>query len=380
MSQTLMANIDKDLITVRMVSEANSDTYKLNIGAPSAGNPKLAYLKINDVDLQAQSAVNPARGLNIRSLNDPSGVNEIKQFDLATTDNSTADAFIQYMNDNTHKLVIIISGKDLKSSPKIDAWFASRGSVNWPGAARCNRFNFTYIALYSPSRKKIIMEAHHGEDNPVNEGFCTLETVFDSFDDLGATGFAKKVVYDPSEYVSTSGYEFKRYPENVGLIASLGEFGLAPGSTVMLSGEMFQSKELVDAGLTARINLRWYKGTSLADSLSVMIPSNVVDKWYKIQDTFSVVPPDTDGFTIVAARYPRNDSVVALASVKNLTVSEVSRTYQKTSHASIGVNGIKTNNLVEGTTSPLLLQLPDSGTFANNTVPLVGIKELELEY
>jgi hypothetical protein len=61
-------------------------------------------------------------------------------------------------------------------------------------------------------------------------------------------------------------------------------------------------------------------------------------------------------------------------------VSEVSRTYQKTSHASIGVNGIKTNNLVEGTTSPLLLQLPDSATFANNTVPLVGIKELELEY
>ncbi len=381
MSQTLMTNIDKDLITVHMVSEANSVTYKLNVGVPSAGNDKLPYLKMNDIDLQPQASVVQSTGLNIRGFNEPTKIAEVKNFTIGTDDNSSINnSFIEYMNGVNHKLVVLYSGKNLKTSPKIDEWFASKGSINWPGVARINRFNYVYVALYSPASQKFVMEAYVGQDKPTNSGFCTLETVFDSFDDIGATGFAKKAVYDPTEYVSTSEYEFKRYPENVGLVASLEEFGLRPGAKVMLSGELYQSKELVAAGLTTRVNLRWYKGTSLKDSLSVTIPNNVVDKWYKIQDTFSVIPSDADGFTIVAARYPRNDAVVALASVKNLTLTEVARIDQKSTHASIGVNGIKTNNVIEGTASPLLLQLPDPVTFANNTVPLVGLKELELEY
>lgn len=380
MAETLMTDIGKELITVRMVSESNSVTYKLNIGVPNSGNPKLPYLKLNDVDLQTQASVVQSTGINVRGFNVPSTIAEVKNFTMGTTESSINDGFIQYMDSVTHKLVILYSGKNLKSSPKVDAWFSSKGSVNWPGSERCERFNYTYIALYSPSRKKILAEVYNGEDKPTNTGFCTLETVFDSFDDLGSTGFPYKSVYDPQEYLATSEYEFKRYPEGVGLVAKMSDFGISPGATMMLSGELFQSKELVAAKQTARVNLRWYKGTTLKDAMSVDVPANVVDSWHKIQDAYSVAPLDADGFTIVAARYPRNDATIAKSGIRNIAFSEVARADSISSPASIGVNGIKTNNITEGTIGQLLIQLPDSERFPNNTVPVVNLKELELEY
>lgn len=380
MTETLMADIGKELITVRMVSESNAVTYKLNVGIPSAGNAKLPYLKLNDTDLQPQASLTPSAGLNIRGFAVPTAIAESKYFTLTTSEGSVNDGFIEYMDSSQHKLMILYSGKGLKSSPRVDAWFASKGSVNWPGSVRFARFNYTYIALYSPSRKKILAEVYHGEDNPTNTGFCTMEKVFDTFDDLGSTGFPYKSVYDPAEHVVTTEYEFKRYPEGVGLVAKMNDFGISPGAKMMLSGELFQSKELVAAGQTARVNLRWYKGTTLKDSLSVDVPSNEVDKWYKIKDTYSIAPLDADGFTIVAARYPRNDATVAKSGIRNVVFSEVAREDSISSPASIGVNGIKVNNIIEGTTGNLLMQLPDTEMYPNNSVPVVNLKELELEY
>lgn len=380
MAETLMADIGKELITVRMVSESNSNTYKLNVGVPNEGNSKLPYLKLNDVDLQSQVSVVQSGGINIRGFNVPDTIAEVKNFTLTTSGGSINTGFIQYMDSVTHKLVVLYSGKGLKSSPDVDAWFASKGSVNWPGSVLCDRFNYTYIALYSPSRKKILAEVYNGEDKPTNTGFCTLEKVFDTFDDLGSTGFPYKAVYDPAEHVVTTEYEFKRYPEGAGLVAKMNDYGISPGAKMMLSGELFQSKELVAAGQTARVNLRWYKGTALKDSMSVDVPSNEVDKWYKIKDAYSIAPLDADGFTIVAARYPRNDATVAKSGIRNVVFSEVAREDSISSPASIGVNGIKVNNIIEGTTGNLLMQLPDTEMYPNNSVPVVNLKELELEY
>jgi hypothetical protein len=70
----------------------------------------------------------------------------------------------------------------------------------------------------------------------------------------------------------------------------------------------------------------------------------------------------------------------ALAGIKNIALTEVGRKDEKSTPASIGVDGIKTNNLVEGTNAPMLLQLVDPETFAVNKVPVVALRELELEY
>ncbi|ADG36196.1 gp35 hinge connector of long tail fiber [Acinetobacter phage Acj61] len=383
MAETLMMNVDKDLISVRMVSESNSVAYKMNIGVPSSGNPKNAYLKINDKELHSSpGSVTSSTGLNIRTFNTPDKWNEVKNFTLSSNDASTINTgFIDYMNSVTDKLVVIYSGTALRSSARIDDWFASVSSKNWPGADRCNRFSFTYIGLYSPSKRKIIAEAYKGyHDLLPNDSFNTLEVVYDSLDDIGAVGFAKSAVYDSKEYVTTSEYEFVRYPTDAGLVAPLADYGLRPNSLVMLSGELFQSAELVAAGLVTRLNVRWYRGTTLRDSFSISPPVDVKETWWKMPDTFLNIPADADGFTIVAARYPRNDALNALAGIKNIALTEVGRKDEKSTPASIGVNGIKTNNLVEGTNAPMLLQLVDPETFAVNNVPVVALRELELEY
>jgi hypothetical protein len=164
MAETLMMNVDKDLISVRMVSESNSVAYKMNIGVPSSGNPKNAYLKINDKELHSSpGSVTSSTGLNIRTFNTPDKWNEVKNFTLSSNDASTINTgFIDYMNSVTDKLVVIYSGTALRSSARVDDWFASVGSKNWPGADRCNRFSFTYIGLYSPSKRKIIAEVYKG--------------------------------------------------------------------------------------------------------------------------------------------------------------------------------------------------------------------------
>ena len=86
------------------------------------------------------------------------------------------------------------------------------------------------------------------------------------------------------------------------------------------------------------------------------------------------------GFTIVVARYPRNDAVNALSQVRNITFNEVGRPDTLTGDAAIGVNGIKTSNLEDNAAFPNLITFPDAAIMLKNTVNVINVTELPLPY
>lgn len=380
MTETLIANVDQNMVTVRAVSEANSVRFKINLRGTPDLSSKISFVKVNDVTIVSPTNLSKD-ALNVRimtNVNDPS-VHDPRFFKMKEVDDSQTNGFIQLMDTSTAPLIALITYGSVKSNDVLDAWFTSVGSVNWPGANKFNNYNFAYVAFYSPISKRIVMEGYVGENKVSNAAYVDLETICDVLTDVGSTGFPKNAVYDPTEYVSTSEYEFKRYPDNL-LVAKLSDYGIKPGALMYLSAELYQSKELVDAGLTTRLNLRWYKQNTLLDFFSINVPPNVTDEWFKIRDVFSRVPATADGFIIVTARYPRNDSVVALGSIRNVSFTEVSHGDEKGRLTSMSVNGIRSTNFVEDEMLNLILNLPDAKIAEENKINIVGIRELENEY
>ncbi|ADJ19561.1 long tail fiber protein proximal connector [Acinetobacter phage 133] len=376
MAQHLMASLNDERVQVQTVSESNSVAFKLNVaGVTRHSSPQVPYVMLNDTPLGVQTFGN---GINVRVLGANNTILDRKEFQTTNVDGTVNSAFVSYMNAITG-IAIISSGPNMKASPAIDAWFSQSYSIAWPGAFICNNYDVAYVATYSGASKRIVMEANLCDDG-TDKGRATIETVYDSLSDIGATGFAYKAIYDPTEYSSESLYELKRYPVDNVLISPFNEYGIVPGTNMLLSCELFASQSLIQAGMTTRLNLRWYNGSTLVDAKSFEVNALTPDKWIKF-DEYVKVPLNANGFTIVVSRYPRNNAIAARAAVRSLVFNLVSGPDELSTDAAIGVNGIKTSNFIQGTeSSKRIMNLPDSTTTPRNFVSLNDVHELPLTY
>lgn len=365
-TETFMAEFAKTGVEGAVISEANAVTYKFSVGGGHDHSPN-GYVKRNDSDITGLYA----NGLNIRGLNTVDGQPEIKSFELTSNASAMNNSYMTYMDTLTHKLVIIFSGKRLRSSPEIDDWFKKVGSVAWPGSYMCNNFAVGYVAFYMPSRKKIVAEvAIHSDGN--EKKVAEYIAIADDLDDIGALGFPSRIVYDLNEYSTTTGYEYKRFPGDAA-VNKMSDFGLAPGASVLLSADILQSPEMLAANMKTRINLRWFKGVSLLSATTVL---EVEGTDWKSSGSYAKAPADADGFTIVVSRYPRNDAIIGVSAVKNVVFTEVSRDGSKRSDgAMFGVNGIKASGFVEKDSGNPLMELGLFNTALTNIVNIVGLKE-----
>lgn len=365
-TERFIASFNKTGVEAEVFSEANSVTYKIQVGGGTNHSPN-GYLKRNDDDITGLYA----NGLNIRSFNSIKDSPEIKSFELTTTSSAMNTSFMTYINTSPHKLIVIFSGKNLRSSPEIDAWFAAARSVAWPGSYMCNNFSCGYVAFYSPARKKIIGEVaiySDGNEKKVAE----YVAIADEVDDIGALGFPGRITYDLDTYETDSSYEYKRFP-SAASVNRMADYGLAPGAAVLLSADLIQAQSMLNAGMKTRINLRWYKGTTLLDSSVVLEVPGI--EWHSA-GSYSKAPADADGFTIVVSRFPRNDAVIGRSAVKNVVFTEVSRDGTKNNNgAAMGVNGIRAGGFVEQQTDNHLMDLGLFTSALTNIVNIVGIKE-----
>lgn len=379
MTQTLMADFGQDTITVRTLSESNSVTYRLvACSATSTSNPLTSYVYLNDVPYGSQTH---SVGINIRVFNDANNIVDMKSFVTTATDSTMNNGFVDYMSNlASYPLVLITTFGNTRSSPVIDNWFKSVSSLNWPGAYLFNNYNYAYCGIYSSALKKIVSEVYYGDDRDGSgKGRAKLEVVYDTPSDIGTVGFPYKPITDPTEYSSSNVYEFRRYPVNDQLISPTVTYGIQPGATYSLFSELYASQALFDNGMSTRVNIRWYNGSTLVGSDSIDVPVTNPDQWYKARIELTV-PANTNGFTVVAARYPRNDGVTALGGIRNVSLTQVSKG-KSAKLAALGVNGVTSNNIIDGTSRPdLLTEIFDSTKIVYNPISLVGIKELPLDY
>lgn len=355
----IMAVFGQDYVQTQIISENNAVKYKLSVAAGlKTSSPSGSYFLFKDNQIGQRPTIN---GIVIREWNTlTSTLVSYKEFTLATTEASGNSAFIQYMNSLTAKanVIVAISTEDrLYSSPLVDTWFSSVFSAVWPGSNRCSRRYCSYVAYYSVAQKKIIQEAvTYSDGRPLTyDNRAQLDIVYDKYDDIGATGYAKRSIEDYQEYTTNSIYEYKRWPLGGALLAPVADFGIRPGSKMFLTASMFADSTLIADGSGTRIALRWYRGSTYLSVVVLDVPPNLGDQWIKF-NRYIDVPADVDSFSIIASRYPRKDTSTGVSSVKNLILTEIARDEESISRpAEFGVNGIRMNKAIEGKNTELLI-------------------------
>lgn len=378
-NKNTMAVFGENYVQTQVLSENGAVKYKLSAAASNTNSvPDSPYLMLNDNALGSQTF---ERGLNVRVINTVTGaVTDSKIFDLVNA-GGAATAFITYMNQLTPGLLaVIISAKEMKSESSVDAWFASAASANWPGAGKLQRFPKTsYVAFYSAVEQCVIQESVFFNDNIVKEDSrAKLEVVYDKLNDIGATGFTKRAIYDSATYSSSTLYEFKRYPTEE-LITPISGFGNTQDARCFLCLDMYASTDLINQGLTCRASLRWFNGQSLVSSTTIEVPVQYAGYWYRYE-RFIEVPNGADGYTLVISRYPQKTDATGEASVRNVVLTRVSRAETTmTANAAFGVNGIRMNTLHDDS-SEYMLELPDTKTDQTGSIYGNDFREFEKSY
>lgn len=367
-TETFIAAFLKDGVETTFMAENNSVTYKLDM--QGATNYSVApYIKRNGTDITQQYT----DGINVREISGPTDNGDVKSFIMTSTTSSINTGFINFIKNSTASLVLIFSGKNLKSSADVDTAFSGWNSVVWPTSGVVNRFSCGYVAIYSPSLKRILYEVVEMSDGTTTDG-AKFSLVYDDLSDIGASGTSRKSVYDETEYISTDSSFTKRYPtDSTSNLMSV--YGLTTGKSVMINCDLFQAQELLDANGRINVSFRWLKGETVLDTFNMY--SEKVG-WNNVS-AFTTAPATADSFSVIVSRYPYGISNTSTIGVRNMVVTQTSKdgNQVKTSGAVIGVNGIRSGTFKEfDKTDSTVMTLDLSKSLANNIVPVASIKEV----
>lgn len=350
----LIMEFAKTKTFVGFLGESNSVKYKVNAAAISKYSALPGYLYINDSPVSRSLQ----DGINVFKITNNS-LAEQKVFSIVSgSSDSTASAFVSYMsNAQTDSYYVILTGKNFVYTDVVFNWMNKNGSSSFPIQAVCNdTYASAYAGIYSGIKQTIVNESVLSDDSN-NMQRAYIQVVYDDLLDQGATGLPKKLIYSPTEYVSSTDYEFVRYPENTTLTANLSDYSVKPGDTVCFSGSLFASSDLIKNNMTTRASLRIYQGSNLL-SVTYADSSNINADQYTNFEQYVEIPANADSFVVVASRYPRNDSVTAIGKIKNLVLTEVSVNPNKNIKSMFGVNGLKASRFIESN-----VKLPEVTTF-----------------
>ncbi|AJD82058.1 tail connector protein [Yersinia phage vB_YenM_TG1] len=353
----LMAGFGQGFVQTQVLSENNSVKYKLSVAGSNATSlPNPAYILLNDKPI---SSIQHQNGLNVWELDTTIGAIVYRKiYTFGINDSASANiAFIEYMNSITADTVIIITTSgNVNSSPSVDNWFKNAGSTNWFNNEILRNYKGSYAGIYRPRFKKVVSENRCYTDGSIFDSRAYLEIVYDTINDIGATGFPYRVCFDTNEYKTDSEIDIKRYPNGL-FVTPYSDYLMSPGQKYMISFELFASASLISSGKTTQMNIRWFNDNAFVSGSSYEVNSTFGDQWVKFERIIDV-PANTNGFTIVASR--TNSVLISdgTSGVRNVIMAQVSRGDVPITSAAFGVNGIRMNKGIDGTTDKLLI-LPD---------------------
>lgn len=370
-----MIGLGKDLVETNVLSEANAVSYKMNIaGVHQYSAPAGNYVYFQDKPYGDQITSN---GMNVRVYDMRLNLIERKEFPTTNIESTGNTTFINYMRAlPADRFVILTSGPLLKSSPTIDTWFTEVKSGVWPGQFFCNNYDVAYAGVYFSNLKKIVQESYTATDDVQDPSKAVLEFVWDDILDVGANGMPAKAINDPTEYAVTSGYEYKKYPNENELTSKLVDYNLRPGGYVNASGQLFAAKSLTDANVSTRVSFRWYQGATLKGSAFTEVPKTNPGVYWNFNVDMQI-PADADSFTVVVSRYP-STTIVGTSAIKNFIMTDITHSdVISPKPAAVGTNGIKGSYFVDGTAAPLIMSLKDAKAISPNITPFNNVYERE---
>ncbi|WJZ28148.1 long tail fiber protein proximal connector [Serratia phage 92A1] len=355
-----MAFFDDTSVTTQAISENNSVKYKLTVcGANHNSSPLIPFVNLNDKKL---SINNFTRGLNCIVMDSTLKVVSEKSFDLFDNTASASTSFIEFINSLAPGLVVsVVSYDAIRSTVALDDFMKSIGSNSWPGTELLMKFYRSSAAfIYLTTEKAIAIEdyALTGAGG-LGDQRVTIEAVFDSITDIGATGLTGFYVSDPETYKSDQ-YLFKKYRHD-----KLVDCGLSKGDILLCAFDIYTPQNVWDQASgqgRCRVSLNFTKGEQFIDGIPTM---NTKPNTWERFEIYVTLPTnrDYDSLLVQAYRFPQNVSSGEV-QVKNMSVSKVTRAEKTIGNAAIGVYGIRMTSATEiappnpGTRRARLLNLP----------------------
>lgn len=379
-----MALFGSQSVVTSVVSENDSVKYKLVVrGSNSDSLINEVEVTLNDVDI-INRTTQRGRGLNLAVINaDTMTFAEWKTFDIYALDNNVA-AMMDYINGlPSNRIVAIYSFDMIKSNSTLDTFMAkTMGSLAWPGTTfltrdprtspASNPASSSYSAIYNSKMKKIVSENFVGNvHSSLSEDSRSFsEVVFDTIDDVGATGIPQRIIDDITERTGDgSSYAVYTWPntQTVGTDVFVGDI-------LRFTGDLFQDQTLTDAGGYAALSVAAY------DSSNKLLDEKRIDSRgavgaFTSKEDFFIIPTDAATVTTTFYHFPSTVKT-GTSKVKNVVLTKASRITKTTGTAAIGVNGIRLNVATEkdssGSDNPLdkLLKLPvaTAGTSSGKTM------------
>lgn len=353
---------------VQIISENNSITHRLSFTSGSSySTPSSMYFRYQDEVVGNQT---DTQGMNVREWNPVTNtLVDTKRFVLTRDGTGGNAAFIAYISgiSASNNIFVLTSGDRLYSTAEIDALFTSKSSLIWPGTWLCNNYPCSYSGIYIPSFNKFIAENSISSDGVLRQEDIrpALDFVYDSKEDIGATGFIKASVYDLDEYSTESSdnslITITRYPDKNSTRSLLSNYSLRAGDTVSWSFDLFADSGMPNGQVT-RASILWYNGSSYLSGTTINLTEADKGFWIPYQREL-VIPDNCTEFTIAVYRTAGSGTTTFKSAVRNMILNQISRKIKLVAVPVISVNGIRMNTATEQLSGPKdLLKLYEDPT------------------
>lgn len=334
MAEFIISSVSNGGIKANTLSENFSGLHQIKIVPEHGAEPQVVSIDGFSVSPATRNGLEciqilPDLSVGVRDVFDFSIQVDVNRFDSWLTSISTGIVLMKSKGTNT-------------TNSTINAVFKKIGNEGWENHWNIANGTSTarYVSVYDTVLKKIMVEMIGVGDQLK----VSLESVFDTFADIGVTGYGKAIVYDQKEYIAAAPTtpEIVRYLNGVPNLASL---VVNTGETVRFSLDMYLSDLAIANGESIRLYFMGYKGNTSVTSDFITL-TDVSGSWeYKYGDM--VIPSTIDNLRIYATAWPVKPSYVGTFGTRAISVYRKKPDVSKTGKGSIGQWGFITEDSKE---------------------------------
>lgn len=344
MAELVIARIDESGIRARDLSETKSAKNEITLIGHQADKGGVASISRNGLTIPIVNT----KGLNCVNLSESGLVLANSVFDFSQA-NATTN-FITWLDACTTGIVLMVSHTEIITDTTLTNKFKSIGCDSWEyywKAGATARSSFA--GIYDATLKKMMTFQFVGNDTSIDP--ATIVVQYDTFADIGSTGYGYPVVWEESEVISGS----NDYPSNQYLpVTKLSSLGLSVGETIGVYAELFQDSVTVSAGSHASIIVQFYLDGVWKNSFELS-GGTVANDWdgktMELQ-----IPAGVNEMSVGLYRFPKLTSSTGKVGARDLVVKPKKPEQIKTTqqHGGFGQWGFITSGASEKSVFPTI--------------------------
>lgn len=278
-------------------------------------------------------------------------------------------AFDTWLSSRTTGVICMVSYGSNTSTTAVDTKFKSIGCENWQYYWKTTDGSdkSSFVGIYDCPLKKLMTYQLIGPGTTFDS--ARLQVQYDTFDDIGVTGYGDAIIWDETERTGT-GYNYYTYLNNT----PLSTLGLTNGETLEAYCELWNSQGSVNAGSRSYLFMQFYDNGSWKYSYSVNAAANEVNEWVGKRLTVKI-PDGVTEVRLSAYKYPRETTATDTeVGVRDVVLKTRKPVVNKTRNGSAGQWGFITESAREVVELPVIASSQNKkldayryGTIGNET-------------